>query len=225
MKDNEQPTSGGRSLRPSDVLICFAVKEEAKFFLPNQAEMLVTGMGRRNSASAIRAAFPKVRPDLVLTCGFAGGLNPELSRNAVVFDEDFDAGLSRTLLELGAIPGKFYCAKRVAVTAVEKQELWRTTGADAVEMESSVIRNICKEFEVPSATIRVISDAANEDLPLDFNALMTSDDQINYGKLAWTLLTRPNKIPQLIQFQRETVAAAHKLASVLNDLLPRVRLH
>jgi adenosylhomocysteine nucleosidase len=223
MKNNNQ--SKPRKLRPADVLVCFAVKEEAKFFIPSRAEVLVTGIGRRNAGESLREAIDLVRPQLVLTCGFAGGLNPELPTGAIVFDEDMDAGLGDALLSLGAIPVKFYCAKRVAVTAAEKQELWRTNGADVVEMESSVIRNICRQFEIPSATIRVISDAANEDLPLDFNALMTSDDKINYSKLAWTVMTRPNKIPKLIQFQRVTLVTAQKLAGVLNDLLSRVRLH
>ncbi|MDB6027248.1 MAG: hypothetical protein JWM68_3471 [Verrucomicrobiales bacterium] len=181
-------------------------------------------MGRKNAGESIRAAIEVVRPSLVLTCGFAGGLNPELPTGAIVFDEDMDAGIGEALLALGAIPAKFYCAKRVAVTVKEKEQLWQSTGADVVEMESSVIRNICKQLDIPSATVRVISDAADEDLPLDFNALMTTDDKINYGKLAWTVMTRPNKIPKLIQFQRVTLLTAQKLAGVLNDLLARVRL-
>ncbi len=224
MKKNNQ-FNARRPLRQSDVLICFAVKEEAKFFWPSRAEVIVTGIGRHNAAESIRNAIAIVKPSLVLTCGFAGGLNPELPTGAIVFDEDMDAGLGDALLGLGAIPAKFHCAKRVAVTAAEKQQLYQSTGADVVEMESSVIRNICRQFEIPSATVRVISDAADEDLPLDFNALMTSDDKINYPKLAWTLMTRPNKIPKLIQFQRVTLITAQKMAGVLNDLLARVRLH
>jgi adenosylhomocysteine nucleosidase len=122
------------------------------------------------------------------------------------------------LSEFGCISGTFHCSKRVAVTAEEKRELWKTTGADAVEMESSVIRTICREFRVPSATIRVISDTAQQDLPLDFNALMTSDDKINYARLAWAVLTSPGKIPQLIDFQRQTIVAAQSLANVLMQL-------
>ena len=217
--------------RQSEVLICFAVKEEAKFFKPAgfqpsanaPFEVLITGMGRKNAAEGIRRAIPVVQPELVLTCGFAGGLNPELLLGDVVFDEDFGAGVSEPLIDMGCVSGKFHCAKRVAVTAAEKRALWDEYAVDAVEMESSVIRTICREFKVPSATIRVILDSARQDLPLDFNALMTSEDKIDYGKLAWAVLTRPHKIPKLVDFQRQTIIAAQKLGAVLDELV-RARL-
>lgn len=88
-----------------------------------------------------------------------------------------------------------------------------------MEMESSVIRNLCHEWKIPSATIRVISDTAHDDLPLDFNALMTSDERIHYGKLALAILSSPRKIPQLMAFQRQTMTAAKELGRVLNELL------
>jgi adenosylhomocysteine nucleosidase len=207
-----------------DYLVCFAVKEEAAYFLPalarsHSARVRVTGMGRRNAAENIRQAVAAVDPDCVLTCGFAGGLNPALPLGAVVFDQDFDAGVADRLIELGAVSGRFHCSKRVAVTAAEKRALWESTGADAVEMESSVIRTICRELRIPSATIRVISDTAADDLPLDFNALMTSDDRLNYGKLALALVKSPRKIPQLMAFQRQTITAARRLGEVLIELL------
>lgn len=211
---------------PVSFLICFAVKEEAAFFHParhsdESVQVWITGMGRRNAAEGIRQAVIAVDPERVLTCGFAGGLNPALSLGSILFDEDFDAGLSGRLLELGAISARFHCSKRVAVRATEKKTLWETTGADAVEMESSVIRTVCRELRVPSATIRVISDTAHDDLPLDFNTLMTSDERIHYGRLAWTLVKSPQKIPQLLAFQRQTVTAAQRLGGLLGELLKR----
>lgn len=214
---------GRVSKDPVTFLVCFAVKEEAKYFMPQlsragSVQGWVTGMGRRNAAESIREAVAAVEPECVLTCGFAGGLNPELSLGAVVFDHDFDAGVEKPLLDIGAIPAKFHCSKRVAITSREKRELWESTGADVVEMESSVIRNLCHEWKIPSATIRVISDTARDDLPLDFNALMTSDDRIHFGKLALAILASPRKISQLIAFQRQTMTASKELGRVLNDL-------
>ena len=122
------------------------------------------------------------------------------------------------LLALGAVRGEFHCAARVAITQSEKQALRETTKADAVEMESAVIRRICFEKQIPSATIRVISDPADEDLPLDFNALMTSDYRINYLRLIGTLLRSPSIIPALIKFQRQTISGARSLGRVLEEL-------
>ena len=209
---------------PVAFLVCFAVKEEAKFFLPGLSrsgpiQIWVTGIGRKNAAESIREAVAAVQPECVLTCGFAGGLNPSLALGKVVFDQDFDAGVAAALAEIGAVSARFYCSRRVAISAAEKRALWESTGADAVEMESSVIRTLCREWKIPSATIRVISDTARDDLPLDFNALMTSDDRIHYGKLALAVLAAPRKISQLIAFQRQTMTAARELGRVLNDLL------
>jgi nucleoside phosphorylase len=212
---------------PVTFLVCFAVKEEAKFFgIPpgphrpaGTVQTWITGIGRMNAAESIREAVAAVQPECVLTCGFAGGLNPALKLGTVLFDEDFDANVSETLQSLGAISARFHCARRVAITATEKRELWQSTGADAVEMESSVIRTLCREWKIPSATIRVISDTAQDDLPLDFNALMTSDDRIHYGKLARAVLGSPRRIPLLLSFQRQTIVAARELGRVLEQLI------
>lgn len=208
---------------PVNFLVCFAVKEEAKFLLPPpdglSCQGWVTGMGRRNAADSLRTAVAAVQPECVLTCGFAGGLNPALRVGTVVFDEDYEAGVGPVLGRLGAVSARFHCARRVAITAAEKKALWATTGDDVVEMESSVIRTLCRDLKIPSATIRVISDTADDDLPLDFNTLMTSDDRIHYGKLTLAVLSSPRRIPQLLAFQRQTLVAARELGRVLTELL------
>jgi adenosylhomocysteine nucleosidase len=213
-------------IRP-EVLICFAVKEEAAEFkkiLPNLAslgnpEVLVTGMGKKKSERAILERIGQSSPNLVLTCGFAGALNPKLEIGDVLFDADPQDGLAEMLQAAGAESGKFYCAPHVATTAAEKTALRQSTGADAVEMESAVIREICRKKNIPSATIRVISDTANQDLPLDFNALMTPEQTISFPKLALALIKSPAKIPRLLELQRNTRYGARQLARVLGDLL------
>ena len=207
-------------INPVSTLICFAVREEADNAVSNTgAEVLITGMGRRNAEESIQRRLSANLPALVLTCGFAGGLNPNLPGRTVVFSEDERMGLTPALSALGAVPVRFHCAGRVAITAAEKQQLWQTTGADAVEMESEVIREICRRHQIPSATIRVISDSAREDLPLDFNALMTSDHQINFARLAWELVKSPAKIPRLLELQKRTAQARDNLGDVLAKLL------
>jgi nucleoside phosphorylase len=213
----------------SCILVCFAVPEEAKPFRRSAAgarpevQVLVSGMGQTNAAKALQDALGAWQPTLVLTTGFAGALRPGLECGALVFDADSTSGLEPGLIAAGALRAKFHCLDRVASTAREKQALWETTKADAVEMESGVIRALCCAQGIPSATLRVILDTAAEDLPLDFNALLTPDCRLSAGKLALALMRSPGRIPALRRLQKQTAAAADRLSAGLNAVLGQTR--
>lgn len=205
-------------------LVCFAVKEEAAPFKRLAAhrpdfQTVLTGMGRRNAERAVRAALEQSAPRRVVTAGFAGGLAPELARDQVVFEVDPETGLESGLCAAGALAVQFHCAERVAATANEKRALRAACGAQAVEMESGFIRELCRARGIPAATIRVILDTAAEDLVLDFNQLMTPDQKIDGRKLALTVLKSPSKIPALLAFQRQSARAANRLAQTLAQVL------
>src|ERR1043165_4421579 len=108
------------------VLFCFAVEQEAKFVSQPGMEILITGIGRENAERTLHRTMKERPPQLVLSCGFAGGLNPFLAAGTVVFSTDEDAGLSPALLAAGACPVRFHFSDRVAITAAEKQSLWET---------------------------------------------------------------------------------------------------
>jgi nucleoside phosphorylase len=209
-----------------EILVCFAVKEESAPFekrIRGQAgtRVLVTGMGQQNAESSIRAAFAIRKPGLVLTCGFAGGLAPELRTGQIVFSTKQD-GLTKSLAESGAKSATFFCASRVAGTSEEKRLLRQRTGADAVEMESEAICNFCQAQEVPSAIVRVVLDEAQENLPLDFNRVMTAKFEIDYVRLAMTIVGRPGLIPSLLRFQKQARHAAERLAEFLDKVIARL---
>ena len=228
--------------------------------------ILLTGIGRQNAEKSVReflgsAPAPGAAvdasstakandeapfatregaraPQLVLTCGFAGGLNPDLKLGDVVFElfpgssrgdeaqikignqlEPPYVGCYEKLVAAGAKPAKFFCADRIATTVAEKKKLRDETGADAVEMESAAIHAVCAERGIPCATVRVISDTANEDLPLDFNALARPDKNLDFGKLTWVIAKSPGKIGALMELQEKSKFAAEKLAEVLAKLI------
>jgi nucleoside phosphorylase len=206
------------------ILVCFAVKEEARVFdrvrrSAPRARILITGIGKQNAEKAIREALQILRPVQVLSCGFAGGLNPQLAAGTVVFETE-DSAMEAELLSRGGFAVRFHCAERVATTAAEKRALRESTGADVVEMESQIIGSICGQLGIPFATVRVILDAADEDLPLDFNRLMTSKQQMSYLKLGGALLKSPGKIGPLKKLQKRCEAASDKLAQVLVRIIP-----
>ena len=228
------------------LLVCFALKEEAAPFQRMAAgksgiSILITGIGRKNAEKSVREFLAINSPELVLTCGFAGGFNPDLKLGEVVFETanaplapsllasakpgsppsgervsaKMGEGLFSKLSAAGAKPARFFCADRIATTAAEKEKLRAGTGADAVEMESEAIHAVCRERGISCAIVRVISDIAGEDLPLDFNRLSKPDMNLDYGKLAWAIARSPGKIGALLKLQKKTRFAAEKLAAVL----------
>jgi adenosylhomocysteine nucleosidase len=217
---SQEETSALRATK----LVCFAVKEEAVFVRPwagtrPDIQLLVTGMGKQNTEAAVLCALAKKPPALVLTCGFAGGLYPALKSGDLVFETDGPLALSEALAKAGARASRFHCAESVAVTVASKQRLRQETGADVVEMESAVIRAIAREKGIPSATLRVVLDTAGEDLPLDFNQLMTPGMKLDPLKLAMAVAKAPGRIPALIRFQKQTQLAARALSQGLQVVL------
>ncbi|HZL78315.1 MAG TPA: hypothetical protein VFC17_05635 [Candidatus Limnocylindrales bacterium] len=231
-------------------LICFALKEEAAPFRKIAAgkagiSILLTGIGRQNAEKSVREFLLINSPELVLACGFAGGLNPDLKLGDVVFEifpsssrgdevqteignrqsaignqsEPPHVGCYDKLIAAGAKPVKIFCADRIATTVADKKKLRAETGADAVDMESAVIHAVCRERGIPCATVRVISDTASEDLPLDFNTLAKPDKSLDFGKLFLTIAKSPGKIGALMELQKKTKFAAKRLADVLIEIL------
>lgn len=209
---------------PADWLVCFALPDEAAPFREAsgaRTRILLTGMGRTNARARFTEEIERRRPALVLTCGYAGALDPDLDPATVCFDPPEACGLALRLLQAGALPARFHCADRIAVTAVEKARLRAETGAQVVEMESGEIRSLCEGLEIPCVTVRAITDGAMEDLPLDFNRILTHRMRLSPIKLAWRVMLRPWCVPGLLRLRQASREAGRELARVLLSVMGR----
>jgi nucleoside phosphorylase len=208
----------------NSIAVCFALAEEAGPFQKRCGDVPVffTGIGKANAEKAAREYLERHAPALLLTCGFAGGLDPGLKVGDVVF-EISNAGTEDSfhtkLIAAGATPAKIFCADKIASTAAEKKKLREDTGADAAEMESGAVQRVCGERRIACATVRVISDTADEDLPLDFNEFLTPDKKLDMGKLMLSVAKKPWKMGALMDLQRKTKLAAERLGEVLVKLV------
>lgn len=197
------------------ILVCFAVKQEAAPFKPPAGvTVLVTGMGAANVCSTLPTTLDRIKPGAVLTCGFAGALDPSFPIGLVLGESD-DPNLQILLKTADVLPRRFLCADKIAVTAAQKEVLWRSTGCDAVEMESGIIHQLCRDRAIACATVRAISDTALEDLPLDFNRLVDSRLHLSPWRLAAAIASNPASVPSLIKLGRNSHTAAKNLAVAL----------
>ena len=137
------------------------------------------GVGADAATRAARLLVDGHRPRLLVSAGFAGGLDPALARGAVVrptlavADGDprrFDlvrpcasaaAGISRTIV---TVPG-------VVATPAAKRDLAARSGAHLCDMETHAVAAVATGSGIPCASVRVISDAADDELPHEVAAL------------------------------------------------------
>jgi adenosylhomocysteine nucleosidase len=189
----------------------------------DKVPIFLTGIGRENAERAAREFLASHTPSLLITCGFAGGLIPELNVGDVIFEirssggagDQAYAAVRSKLATAGAREGKIYCADRIATTAADKKKLQEDTGADAAEMESGAVQGVCGGLGIPCITVRVISDTADQDLPLDFNRFLTEDKTLDMSKLMMAVAKAPWKMGALMELQKNTKLAAQRLADVL----------
>lgn len=203
-----------------DTLVFFAARIEAQPLqrrLPPAAPVRIClcGIGQANARAAAARELAATPPALALTCGFAGGLDPQLAQGHVLLEAAPGFPLRARLLAAGCSPGTFCCTDRIVVSPEEKAALRAMTRADAVEMESEAIRLECARNGVPCATVRVISDTAHEALPLDFNRFADTQGNLSSARIAWALVRNPTRIGALIRFRRDLGHAASRLGEVL----------
>jgi hypothetical protein len=106
---------------------------------------------------------------------------------------------------------------RVVDTAEEKARL--SQFADVVDMESLHVVRQFDEEQIPVAVIRAISDGSEEEMPVDFEKVLTADGAIRVVPLLKDLMKEPGKIPAVIRFGRQSRAAAEKLARFLDEYI------
>jgi hypothetical protein len=63
--------------------------------------------------------------------------------------------------------------------------------------------------------VRVISDTAGEDLPMDFNLFLTPDKKLDMSKLMLAVAKAPWKMGAMMELQKKTKLAAQRLGEVL----------
>jgi hopanoid-associated phosphorylase len=177
------------------------------------------------SSDALRAALMEAREDAtgVISIGLAGALAPGLAAGDWVVAERvvWTDGAAETDLRwttalaqrLSARLGVFLGSEAMLITARDKAEAGRRWGAVAVDMESHTAAAVAKELRIPFAAVRVISDAAHEDLPDAVRVGMSPDGRMAGGAVLMALLRRPGQVPALLR----TATSAGRAFKALAD--------
>jgi adenosylhomocysteine nucleosidase len=180
-----------------------------------------TGVGAGSCRERMVSFLREHRPAVLISSGFAGGLDPALKVGDLLVAANFS---SAGLLAKAGLPqatrGNMTTQARVAESAADKAALFLQTDASAVDMETSVIFGQCARSGIPMISLRGISDSAADELPVSFSIWFDAAKQKpRVGALLWELATHPAKIPRFTKFVRGISFTRARLTEALVALI------
>lgn len=186
--------------------------------------LVANGPGARLAHEAAWTGCGMTTARAVVSTGYCGGLDPKLALGDIFAATEvrYAATLGSTTGSYPVMPvaaphhGLLLSVDRVAVTKREKAALFSSGGA-AVEMEAGAVAAVAGSMGLPFYCVRVVSDTAREELPLDFNRYRDQAGRFSRPAIAIAAAMRPWSIPGLLRFDRNSRRASLKLGDFLAD--------
>ncbi len=206
------------------VLLISALKRERP---PARADWrtIAGGVGRVRSEAATADGIGRLKPRLVVSIGYCGGLDPKLRVGDVVTADAVLApdGVRYAAEPLGEPAVTLATADRVLPTAAGKAALREAAGAAVVEMEAAGVAAACEAADVPFAAVKVVTDAAADDLPRGVAPFFDLNRHAFTWRTPlrcwWAVSKRPALVGDLRRLARTSRRCSKSLAAYLDAAL------
>ena len=179
------------------ILVLTAIDDELdKARAPDGVEVIYTGVGKINAASAATLALLVLRPSLVVNYGTAGRINESLSGLLEVSDVIQRDMMAMPLAQRGRVPyspeldrlssGQTGVVCGTGDSFVTTADPWLIENkVDIVDMELFAIAQVCQRHSLPWRACKFITDDANDLAHQDWVANVKDGES-----LFWDALTQ-----------------------------------
>lgn len=199
-----------------------------------QSRIVAGGGDAARLAEGLAALAPS--SSAMLSFGIAGGLAPGLrpgdirvAAAAIAPDGTrypaYAPWADALVAALGCPPPvAFACVARPLVEPDDKAALHQRTGADLVDMESSIAAAVARRYGLPFAALRVVSDAAERALPPAVMVSMRPGGGLDLPAILLSVVKKPGQIPGLVRTGSESRRAFAALLRCRQSLGPTFAL-
>lgn len=192
----------------------------------------IGGVGRAAATRTAEALILGHRPQIVISCGFAGGLDPALAVGDILLadeivavpDERIAIDLALDRSAIANLPhlhiGRLLTVDKLVRTPAEKAALGQAHAALAVDLESIAVAQTCRQLSAPLLSVRIISDAAGDELPREVGKVLAQKSTVGQiGAAVGSLFSRPSSIKDFWKLREDALVQSDKLAKFLKSLV------
>ncbi len=206
----------------------FALEFESVGFRAAQApQMCVSvwtlGVAGWRSAVALERLIDRHRPEMIVSAGFSGALQPGLGVGTIVVGENYtDSRIAEILPVLPNVrTGAIITVDEILETVEKKKALGERSGALAGDMETGHIHRICHASCIPMVSIRCISDDLTQSMPVPGHILINPKTaRPDPAAVFRYLFHHPAKTAGFAKLVAGARTAQHSLARALQEILP-----
>ena len=189
--------------------------------------LALSGIGRAAAAAAAQALVDAGVAAL-MTFGLAGGLDPALKPGSVVIPSELVSSdgtryatcrawreqVVAAVNTLCAVTeGNLLTSSHAIKTPADKAAAFLSTGAAAVDMESTAVAQIAAKHNLPFIAVRVIVDTAADLLPRAVVAASLAG-RVRFARLIGGLILAPREIAALIRLAQRYRIAMRSLHAI-----------
>lgn len=171
------------------------------------------GIGRQAAVGATEGMIEQFHPELIVSVGFAGAVDPGLCIGGVIVPSTvIDADSGRRFSTMHG-EGVLVSSSGIA-TSEQKRSLREKYHALAVDMEASAVAERASAHAVQFMAIKSISDTAVTTLP-DFSRFVRENGEFATARFVLHTMFHPTLWPELRKLAVNTGVAAKNLTSAV----------
>lgn len=204
-----------------------AVQHEARsftFYESNYAVVVCGGIGPEAARRAAEAAIVKYSPNILISAGIAGALVAELHVGETIFPalviDAQDGSRHETAIKNSPVAntplGRTTVVSYPLISGTkQKQQLAKSYGAQAVDMESAAVARAAMTHNLPFYAIKSISDEYDFEMPEMTQFIR--DGQFQEKRFAFYVALRPWLWFRVIRLARNARIASENLCAWLRE--------
>jgi adenosylhomocysteine nucleosidase len=193
-----------------------------QLFENGHAALLCAGIGPEAARRATEAIIQEFQPSHILSVGFVGALDPDLSVSEIFEPRTVINAGDGARTDTGSGQGTLVSFDAVAGPE-QKEKLRKAYGASVVDMEAAAVAQGAEVRGVHFGALKVVSDEAAFAMP-PVHGFVAADGRFRTASFALHVIVRPWLWRRTFVLARNSTRARRVLCAALDQYLKRAEL-